>query len=61
MCDKTEIEFDYAVIYLDCKNKKANKLDTVNMKVLAIIMLKDNKPVNTLEIENNMIYTVKKI
>jgi len=50
MCDKTEIEFDYAVIYLDCKNKKLNKLDTINMKVLSIVMLLNNKPVNKIEI-----------
>ncbi|CAL6016539.1 Hypothetical_protein [Hexamita inflata] len=64
--ENTDISFDEAVIYLDAKNKRQNKNNkydpkSLNMKVLLIVLIQNNKVVKKLEITNNYIYTVKKI
>ncbi|CAL5975210.1 Hypothetical_protein [Hexamita inflata] len=64
--ENTDVQFDQAVIYLDAKNKRVNKNNkfnpkSLNMKILLIALLNDEKPVKKLEITNNFIYTVKKI
>ncbi|CAL5989681.1 Hypothetical_protein [Hexamita inflata] len=66
LCDNTCEDFDEVILYLDSKNKriyKSNKFNnqSFNLKVLAIVMVKDNKFVNSLEIQNNNIYTLKYI
>ncbi|CAL6094672.1 Hypothetical_protein [Hexamita inflata] len=66
LCENTCEDFDEVILYLDSKNKRINKKNKynpqqVNLKVLAIVMLKDNKFVNSLEIQNNNIYTLKNI
>ncbi|CAL6049562.1 Hypothetical_protein [Hexamita inflata] len=64
--ENTDIQFEEAVIYLDAKNKRVNKNNkfdpkSLNMKVLLIVLVQNNKVVQKLEITNNYIYTVKKI
>ncbi|CAL6030269.1 Hypothetical_protein [Hexamita inflata] len=64
--ENTDISFDEAVIYLDAKNKRQNKNNkydpkSLNMKVLLIVLIQNNKVIKKLEITNNYIYTVKKI
>ncbi|CAL6032904.1 Hypothetical_protein [Hexamita inflata] len=62
----TDVQFDEAVIYLDAKNKRVNKTNkfdpnSLNMKVLLIALIQNNKVIKKLEITDNYIYTVKKI
>ncbi|CAL6024867.1 Hypothetical_protein [Hexamita inflata] len=61
MCKENSKPFDKVVIYLDSQNKKVNKLQTYNLKVLYILTLQDMKIQSKIPVDNGMIYTVKGI
>ncbi|CAL6030273.1 Hypothetical_protein [Hexamita inflata] len=61
MCNAKSNDYDQVVIYLDSTNRKLNKLQTYNLKVLYIIILKEMKIQHKIPVDNGMMYTLKNV